>query len=74
MEEYNNYISLDKNIRFGRPCITGTRIAVEDVIQWISSGMSVEDIMNDFPELNNDQINACIAYGSPNARHETRNQ
>jgi uncharacterized protein (DUF433 family) len=60
--DYDNYISTDKNIRFERPCITGTRIAVEDLIQWLSAGMSVEDIISDFPQLNEEQINACIAY------------
>jgi len=74
MENYNNYISSDKNIRFGRPCLTGTRIAVEDVVQWLSAGMSVEDIISDFPELNKEQINVCVAYYYHNAEHETRNQ
>lgn len=62
MTDYYSYITSDKNIRFGRPCIKGTRIAVEDVIQWIAAGMSVTKIIYDFPELTEKQINACIEY------------
>ena len=58
----NKYITLDKNIRFGKPVIAGTRIAVEDVLGWFAAGMTVDEIMYDFPELNKEQINACLEY------------
>ena len=61
---YTEYISIDPNIRFGRPCINGTRISVGDVLGWMASGMSMEDILADFPELNLDQVKACLAYAA----------
>lgn len=58
----NEYIFSDPTIRFGKPCVKNTRISVFDVHQWIESGMSMEDIIQDFPELNEDSIKACLAY------------
>ncbi|OYX13761.1 MAG: hypothetical protein B7Z16_15305, partial [Algoriphagus sp. 32-45-6] len=48
---YLDYISIDPNIRFGRPCIKGTRISVSDLLGWMASGMNMEEILADFPEL-----------------------
>lgn len=62
--EYARYISIDPNIRFGRPCITGTRISVFDVLSWLSRGMTVREIIGDFPELDEVQIQACLAYAA----------
>jgi uncharacterized protein (DUF433 family) len=61
---YTDYISIDPNIRFGRPCIKGTRISVADVLGWLASGMSMEDILADFPELSLDQVKASLAYAA----------
>lgn len=61
---YSEYISIDPNVRFGRPCIKGTRISVGDVLGWMASGMSMEDILADFPEFNLDQVKACLAYAA----------
>ena len=44
----NKYITTDENIRFGKPVITGTWIAVEDVLGWTAAGMTIDDIINDF--------------------------
>lgn len=65
---YQNYISIDPEIRFGRPCITGTRISVYDVLGWLGLGMSVDEIIDDFPELNKDQIRACLLYAADRER------
>lgn len=59
----NQYISINSDICFGKPRITGTRITVSDVLNWLENGMSIKEIMNDFPELNSEQINACIRFG-----------
>ena len=59
---YQNYVSINPEIRFGRPCITGTRISVYDVLRWLSLGMSVANIIEDFPELTEEQIRACLLY------------
>ncbi len=61
---YAEYISIDPNIRFGKPCIKGTRITVYDVLGWMASGMTVEEILQDYPELTDIQIRACLAYAA----------
>jgi uncharacterized protein (DUF433 family) len=58
------YISIDPNIRFGKPCIKGTRIAIQDVLEWLSSGMSFEEILEDFPELTLQMIHAALAFAA----------
>ncbi|WP_288428771.1 DUF433 domain-containing protein [uncultured Spirosoma sp.] len=65
---YRNCISIDPEIRFGRPCVTGTRISVYDVLGWLGIGMSVSDIMDDFPELTEEQIRACLLYAADRER------
>jgi uncharacterized protein (DUF433 family) len=62
--ETNQIIEINSEIRFGKPCIKGTRISVLDVINWLDAGMSIEEIKNDFPELTNDQIEACVLYNA----------
>ncbi len=57
-------ISIDKEIRFGRPCIAGTRIAVSDVLSWLASGMTIEEIINDFPLLTKAHILAALEFSS----------
>jgi len=61
---YTDFISIDPSIRFGKPSITGTRITVSDVLGWLASGMSFDEILADFPELNVDQIKACLAFAA----------
>jgi uncharacterized protein (DUF433 family) len=61
---YAEHLSIDSNIRFGKVCITGTRITVGDVLGWLASGMSVEQIVSDFSELNDTQVRACLAYAA----------
>jgi len=48
---YSELISIDPNIRFGKPVITGTRISVFDILGWLASGMTPEEIIKDFPQL-----------------------
>ncbi|MCG8323628.1 MAG: DUF433 domain-containing protein [Cytophagales bacterium] len=61
---YKKYISIDSAIRFGKSCITGTRISVYDVLSWLANGMSMEEIITDFPELNKQKILSCLAYAA----------
>jgi uncharacterized protein (DUF433 family) len=61
---YKEYISIEPSVRFGRPCITGTRISVYDVLNWLAQGMSPEEIIGDFPELSINAIQACLAYAA----------
>ena len=64
MIRYRERIFINPNIRFGRPCIKGTRIAVYDVLSWLASGMSFEQILNDYPELKEEDIKACLAFAA----------
>jgi len=66
--DYKEIISIDPQIRFGKPCISGTRISVYDVLSWLASGMSIEDIIKDFPELTRNQILACLSYSADKER------
>ena len=64
MLQFGKYIEINTEKRFGRPVIKGTRISVYDVLSWLSNGMTREDIIHDFPELNEEQINACLAFAA----------
>ncbi|HEX9955601.1 MAG TPA: DUF433 domain-containing protein [Fibrella sp.] len=68
MDNYQQYISLNSSIRFGKPCIVNTRIAVQDVLGWLASGMTYEEIMDDFPELTIDSIRAALAFAADSER------
>ena len=66
---YLPYISINPEVRFGRPCITGTRISVADVLGWLGNGQTTADILEDFPELTQQQIQACLLYAADRERH-----
>ena len=61
---YNQFIEIVPEKRFGRPCIKGTRIAVYDVLNWLANGMTKKDFIADFPELTDEQINACLSFAA----------
>ena len=61
---YQEYIEIRSDKRFGKPCIKGTRITVYDVLNWLSNGMTKQEIMSDFDELSEDMINACLAFAA----------
>ena len=54
-------ISIDPNVCFGKPCIRGHRIWVSLVLDWLASGESIEAILSDYPQLERDDVLACIA-------------
>lgn len=64
MKNLEKYITVNPNIRFGKPTITGTRITVYDVLNWFSQGMTMKDVLQDFPELSETQVKACFAYAA----------
>ena len=65
---YREYIEIRPDKRFGRPCLKGTRISVYDVLNWLSNGMSKQDVMEDFNELTEEMINACLGYAADKER------
>lgn len=64
MDNFKEYISINPEIRFGKPCITGTRITVSDVLGWFASGMTESKIIEDYPYLSQNQIRAALAYAA----------
>jgi uncharacterized protein (DUF433 family) len=66
---YQQYITIDPEVRFGKAIIKGTRITVFDVLGWLAQGMSIEEILEDYPHLHREQILACLAYGSAKERN-----
>ncbi|MCL1993324.1 MAG: DUF433 domain-containing protein [Spirochaetes bacterium] len=63
-EELSKYIVIDKGIRFGKPCIKGTRISVGDILQWLSEGISVSEILDDYPLLKEVHVYAALAFAA----------
>ena len=64
MVNYQNIIRRNPNKRFGKPCVRDTRITVYDVLGWLASGITNEEIITDFPELSVEDIQACLAYAA----------
>ena len=64
MEDWQKYISINPEIRSGKPCISGTRITVSDVLSYLASGMSMEEIIVDFPSLNKEKIIATLSFAA----------
>ena len=57
-------ITIEPGKRSGKPCIRGLRIAVSDVLDYLASGMSEEDLLRDFPDLTREDIRACLAFAT----------
>ena len=67
--DYRNFITIDPGKRGGKPCVRGMRITVYDILDYLASGMSQEQILADFPELTIDDIKACLSYAADRERH-----
>ena len=61
---YQDYITIEPGKRDGKPCIRSMRITVYDVLDWLASGMSEAEILDDYPELTRDDIRACLAFAA----------
>ena len=66
--EYKQYIEINPEIRFGKPVIKDTRIAVYEVLGLLATGMSFDQIISDFPSLKKEHILACLAYSADKER------
>lgn len=62
--KYQEFIEIRPDKRFVKPCLKGTRISVYDVLNWLSNGMSKQEILSDFNELSDEMINACLAFAA----------
>jgi uncharacterized protein (DUF433 family) len=64
MKHYSEIITIDPQVRFGKPCIRGMRITVYDILGWLASGMTAKEITEDFPELTEEDVKAALAYAA----------
>ena len=62
--DYKKIITIEPGKRGGKPCVRGLRITVYDVLSWLASGMSEDEIISDFPELTKEDIKASLLYAS----------
>jgi uncharacterized protein (DUF433 family) len=65
---YQDRITIDSGKRGGKPCIRGLRITVYDVLEYLASGMSEDQILRDFPDLAREDIRACLAFAADRER------
>jgi uncharacterized protein (DUF433 family) len=65
---YQDVITIEPGKRGGRPCVRGMRIAVADVLGWLATGMSEQEILAEYPELTETDIRACLAYAADRER------
>lgn len=66
--DYRKIITIEPGKRGGKPCIRGLRMTVSDVLSYLASGMSEDEILADFPYLTRDDIRACLAFAADRER------
>ncbi len=66
--EYQRLITIEPGKRGGKPCVRGLRITVTDVLEYLASGMTVEGIVADFPDLTVEDVRACLAFAADRER------
>lgn len=66
--DYRNIITIEPGKRGGKPCIRGLRITVYDVLDWLAAGMSEEEILHDFPDLQREDIRAVLSFAADRER------
>jgi uncharacterized protein (DUF433 family) len=66
--DYEKYITIEPGKRSGKPCIRGLRITVSDILDYLASGMTEEEILEDFPELTREDIKASLAFAADRER------
>jgi uncharacterized protein (DUF433 family) len=66
--DYRQRITIDPLIRSGKACIKGTRIAVADVLDYLGGGMTVPELLDDFPDLTAEDIQACLSFAANRER------
>jgi uncharacterized protein (DUF433 family) len=66
--DYQKIITIEPGKRSGKACIRGLRITVQDILEYLASGMSVQEIVAEFPKLTADDVRACLAYAADRER------
>ncbi len=66
--DYTTIITIEPGKRGGKPCIRGLRITVYDILEYLASGMTEDEILSDFPDLTHEDIKACLAFAADRER------
>jgi uncharacterized protein (DUF433 family) len=66
--DYRDRITINPAMRSGKPCIRGMRITVQDVLEYLASGMCKDEILSDFPYLEQEDIRACLVFAADRER------
>ncbi len=66
--DYRDIITIEPGKRSGKPCIRGMRITVQDILEYLAGGMTEDEIVSDFPELNHEDIRACLTFAANRER------
>jgi len=66
--DYRDFITIEPCKRGGKPCVRGLRITVYEVLEYLASEMTEEEILEDFPDLTREDLKACIAYAADRER------
>ena len=66
--DYREIITIEPGKRSGQPCIRGLRMTVQDVLEYLASGMTEQEILDDFPDLTHEDILACLAFAADRER------
>ena len=66
--DYSHLITIEPDKRSGQPCIRGLRMTVQDVLEYMASGMTNDEILADFPDLREDDLRACLSFAADRER------
>lgn len=66
--DYRKIITIEPGKRSGKPCIRGMRITVTDVLEYLAGGMTHEELLDEFPDLTEEDIRACLAFAADRER------
>ena len=69
MIDYKDIITLEAGKRSGKPCVRGLRITVYDVLSYLAAGLTIDEIISDFPSVTRDDILACLSYAADREHH-----
>ena len=64
MVDYARLITIEPGKRSGQPCVRGMRITVRDVLEYLAGGMTIPELLDEFPELTAEDVRACLAYAA----------
>lgn len=70
MLDWHQHIAADPQVMYGKPCIKGTRIPVDLILDKLAAGQSVDDLLEGYPQLTGENVQACLQYGADSVRND----